>query len=375
MPLPPPRTGESLGFGIYPDAGSESTLGNPETVTWSTINHLCSKSAAEFYVRRAHRITDRKKTARIAANLRLYVQQAFEFYQAAAGARPNTAPLIYYYSFLNLAKALCEMRRPSFHRRNEYYAHGLNWRPNPRENVDFAKEQVQIGRRGVWHALCECLTRVPCSPSNEARISVKALFSFCPEITSEYSGVFGEQRPFIELRDPNLRCDQKQREVWLVFSVEREDLRSHRLSGPKFIRQTTTARSGYIEVKSEDKKLRTYESAITAQMGRRNSFWMPLENDILGLNLMTHFDIKREIEYSFPLQGSLPLRLPQLMIGYTILFWLGSLVRYDPHSVADLMDSPFWILIDGFMTQSRVWMLELFRWALYQKQTILYTAR
>ena len=41
------------------------------------------------------------------------------------------------------------------------------------------------------------------------------------------------------------------------------------------------------------------------------------------------------------------------MVYYTILFWLGSLVRYDPDSAAELMDSPYWILLDGFMSQSR----------------------
>jgi hypothetical protein len=67
--------------------------------------------------------------------------------------------------------------------------------------------------------------------------------------------------------------------------------------------------------------------------------------------------------------------MPQLMVSYTLLFWLGSLVRHDPHSVYALIDSPDWILIDGFMTQSRVWLLELFHWALFQKQTILRAAR
>jgi hypothetical protein len=79
--------------------------------------------------------------------------------------------------------------------------------------------------------------------------------------------------------------------------------------------------------------------------------------------------------YSSPLQESLPIRLPQLMVSYTILFWLGSLVRYDPHSVHALIDSPFWMLIEGFMSQSRLWLLELFQWALFRKQTTLLAAR
>ena len=67
--------------------------------------------------------------------------------------------------------------------------------------------------------------------------------------------------------------------------------------------------------------------------------------------------------------------MPQLMVSYTILFWLGSLVRYDPHSVDALMDSEYWMLIDGFMSQSRVWLLELFEWALYRTETTLWSAR
>jgi hypothetical protein len=58
----------------------------------------------------------------------------------------------------------------------------------------------------------------------------------------------------------------------------------------------------------------------------------------------------------------------------------------DPHSFGPLFsaysvsfqrffDSPDWILIDGFMTQSRVWLLELFRWALNEQEIILRIAR
>jgi hypothetical protein len=62
------------------------------------------------------------------------------------------------------------------------------------------------------------------------------------------------------------------------------------------------------------------------------------------------------------------------MVLYTLLFWLGSLVRYDPHSVARLQEE-HWMLIDGFMNQSRLWLLDLFEWELYQCETTLYSVR
>jgi hypothetical protein len=81
------------------------------------------------------------------------------------------------------------------------------------------------------------------------------------------------------------------------------------------------------------------------------------------------------LKYAIPIQKRIPVALPQVSVLYTILFWLGSLVRYDPHSVSDLMDSPSWILIDGFMSQSRLWLLERMEWAHYSAETTLRSVR
>lgn len=241
MPLANPRTGESLGFSTYPEGSVESTLGNPEEIIWSAVSHLCSRSAAEWYALHAHGVTKKSARTAIAKNLKLYIRQASEFYHAAASAKPNTAPLIYYYSFLNLAKALCELRNPRFHQRPECYAHGLSWKPDTKRLVDFPKEMITIRGRGVWHVLWESLMRVPCPAANQVRLSVKKLFSYCPEIGSEYLRLFGGPIPTLDLTDPVIVYDQTLREVWLRFSVQREDLRSLRLYAPNLIAQMRTA--------------------------------------------------------------------------------------------------------------------------------------
>jgi hypothetical protein len=80
-------------------------------------------------------------------------------------------------------------------------------------------------------------------------------------------------------------------------------------------------------------------------------------------------------KYAIPIQTHLPIQLPQLLVLYSLMFWLGSLVRYDPHSVAQLQDTEHWILIDGFINQSRLWLLELFEWELYRFETTLHSVR
>ena len=179
----------------------------------------------------------------------------------------------------------------------------------------------------------------------------------------------------LHLKNLDVMHDAKQDEAWLRISVERDWLGLYGLTGPRFIAQMKTPRSTYVEVKPETKALRTFESAIPQKVGSFKTPVLAIRSDILGLNLFAGFGDGAELAYSFPLQTRLPVVLPQIIVSYTILFWLGSVVRYDPHSVHDLMESPFWILIDGFMTQSRIWLLELFQWALYQKEITLHTAR
>ena len=375
MPLSHARKGESIGFSIYPETSVEFTLGNPEAIIWSSIRHLCSQRAGEWYAHNIHKIHNKRTRSAVAKNVKLYVQQASEFYDAAVNAKPNTAPLFYYYSFLNLAKALCEIRYPRLHRRRECYAHGLFWRPDPLELVNIAKDKVTIGRRGIWHLLWEVLMEAACPARDPTPLSVLKLFSYCPEIGVEFEKLYGEAQSRVWLDNIDAIYDEPAQEVWLKFSIARGRIRDSHFSATALMAQMSTARSTYAEVKSEKKELRTFQSATPARLRGRTTPYSVLRNDILGLNLITLPGQGPHVEYSFPLQTRLPLRMPQLMVTYTLLFWLGSLVRYDPHSVYELIDSPDWILIDGFMTQSRPWLLELFQWALFKKQTILRAAR
>ncbi len=373
MPLAQPRQGESIGFSIYPNSRVEFTLANPELVIWASIRHWCSQRAAEFYGLRIHRIYNKQTRSAVARNVRLYVQQASEFYDAASNAKPNTAPLFYYYSFLNLAKALCEIHHPRLHRRPECYAHGLSWRPDPKNLVRIEKEEVTVRGRGIWHLLWESLMHQPCLAANPTRLPVLKLFSQCPEIGVEFEALYGEPRARIYLE--KIEAMQNGATVWLKLSLARERIRETGLSAPALFAQISSTTRNYVEVLSDHKGQRTFQSATPARLRGIATPYSALRNDILSLNMIAHLGDGNDMEYSLALQEGWPIRVPQLMVSYTILFWLGSLVRYDPHSVYELIDSPDWILIDGFMTQSRVWLLELFRWALYQSEIILRSSR
>ncbi len=377
MPLPRPRAGESLGFHVYPSFNEESTLGNPETIVWSSIHHLCSRAAAEGIAWRAHKIARKKDRASVAANLKLYIQQAYEFYQVAATAKPNTAPLIYYYSFLNLAKGLCELKKPQLHEREECYSHGLSWRPDPRTVVNLATERVTVtNRRGIWHALWEALTLSRCPVAGPTKLPVRGLFSHCPEISSEFIRLFGRHRlGCLNLENCDVMYGPKTRESWLTFSLLRWELRTRGMFTPRLLRQIATPRSSYVDVLSANKESRKFESAIPKVVRHGEDVWSALQLDVHGINAFALLGSEGNLQYFVPIQKYAAFPLPQAIVSYTVLFWLGSLVRYDPHSVRWLMDSEYWVLIDGFMSQSRVWLLELFEWAYYNEENTLSAVR
>jgi len=371
MPLNPPRQGQPLGFRCYPAVSGETTLGTPEAQVWSSIRQLTSLGVAEHHAGRHGnpQIRDRRAAAR---NVRLYIQQSSEFYAVAYGAKANTAPLLYYYSFLNLAKALCELKRPNLHARPDCYRHGISWRPNPRAVVNLETESVTITTRGVWHLLWEALMGGHCPAPNPARLRVRELFALCPEISIEFSRSFRQAQRLLDLVDPEILHDAGQATVWTRFSVHRADLKLQRLPAPRLQAFIQNGRGGYSEVRAPEPHLRTFETAQPANIGQ--SAFDTIHADIAQFNLFTSLD-EGKIVYVVPVTARFPLRLPQVIVLYSILYWLGSLVRYDPHSLAFLMDSPRWILLDGFMSQSRVWLLELMEWAIYQTETTLNSAR
>jgi hypothetical protein len=237
------------------------------------------------------------------------------------------------------------------------------------------KESVTASTRGVWHALWEAFLGGRCPATNPSRFRVRDLFQYCPEISVECTRAFGRSLCSLGLDSPNILFDPTSREVWIKFSISRVDLKAQGVSAPWMMDHFRGARSSYIEVASADRAFRTFQTATPARATSEQVAMIPLAEDIRGLNLFTHIGSDHKILYFLAVQKNLPVRLPQAVLLYTILFWLGSLVRYDPHSVAALMDSPYWILIDGFMSQSRLWLLEQFEWAIYKTETTLWLAR
>lgn len=376
MSLPKARDGDSYGFHICRTVTDEWTLGDPEAVIWSSIRHMSVAEVADYVLSSSHKISSGRDRQNIVRNLKIYLRHAYEFYDAAKSAKANTAPLFYYYSFLHLAKGICEISRPRFHQTSECYAHGVTWSPNHDYVVRMHRESIRVStRRGVWHALWEAVQMQPCIVTSPLPLSIQQLFFLNNETSRELQSIYGEAPYLIPLVQPDVLLDSAGSQIWLRFSVRRADAKRFGLSRAALLSMIAST-STYHQVESVDKELWTFEFQ-TPKAAPYEPDRVPfdlVESEIKAMYLVSS-QTGSGLQYALPVQRRLPIRLPQIVVLYSLVFWLGSLVRYDPHSVADLQDSEYWTLIDGFMNQSRIWLLELFEWEFYKTETTLRSVR
>lgn len=370
MSLPNPKaTTDKIDFHKHREYVEEDTLADFETVIWSWINHLSSPEIAEFVLRDNHNVNNKVRRKVQAENISLYIKQAHSLYEAAKSTKFNTAPLLYYYSFLNLGKALCEVKYPNFHKNNASRKHGLSWKPT---NSSLGNE-IRISTRGVWHCIYEVLTDTNSSLPNGIPLNMKKLFSYCGEITSEYESAIGRNDVLIEVVDPFFMTDGEK--CWITFSIYKEQLRIIKLSRRKFL-SMVSSQDRFKEVKSYSDILYTFELKNAKDLKGENQrdMYKLFCKELKELNLYTNIGLGN-IEYHIPSQYNLRFKIPQILAQYSILYWLSSLVRYDPHEIESIQKSKYWYLIDGFMNQSRIWLLELFSWELYNTEKLLTSAR
>lgn len=378
MTLPKQRQGISNGFHVYRGYNEETTLGKYEQIIWASIRHMCASEIAKHHLEVDYQILDKDVRAIIAENIKLYIKQAYDFYSAASSADSNTSPLFYYYCFMNLAKALCEIKHPQFHKMKESYSHGLRWHPNPEFLVDMSTDYITIPNyRGIWHVLWEILAKKPYSNTKPTKLKIADLFACCPEVSSEYERAFGQDSKYVRLVDPDFLNDSSESKVWIKFSVKRHDLSSKQLSRKEFLDSISDGNNWYRQVigpNDQENDLYTFELRTPKKITAHPlSYWSDLLMPYIRvMNVFVH-PVGSDMGYFIPIQNHLPIPLNQLVLLYCIVFWLGSLVRYDPKSIAHLRDSMYWILIEGFVYQSCLCLLELFEWEFYQTETLLIT--
>lgn len=311
--------------------------------------------------------------------MQAFVRQAKTFYNSAETLHFRASPLNYYYSFLNLVKAYISITNPNAVSGNVY--HGLI--SPPKRSVASSRQSVET-RKGVFPIFYQHLTGS--TLRNKTRLKVYDLLGYCSDVALEYEiGKFGNHR--ISYGNIAIPTDVDKSNFFVLLSIrEFEKLEA-------YTKTLFTFRKCFEEVDLEKNVCREIFN-IQADEKEHCRFFesrtlFPLnKDDTIPTGKIANYAFKaldpifepntyRE-EWDFrlvaPLRKNLQIRMREPLAVYAVMFYLASLVRYDPAYLERIYESREAWIIERFTKTAPITFLRRIR-NLIDNRNFIYVSR
>ena len=347
MKLPLARSGEllhvrdrELEFSFYPMIrsnrrwGIHSTLyaADPWAVIEGSVNEAISAS-----------------NERAAATS--FVRQAREYFSAAERASSiETRPLLYYYSFLNLAKTIAMVRRRTglvgkvIHGIAPVGGASSGHTPSTAKLQIAKSNTAQGGAKSAIDELHWALEDIGVSSGHYAVSEIIPQSVIAHRMWRE---AFAQRRNerFIPVEKIQFMRDASENQIWLTIWISRSTLRARGRGITEVLRKSTLVDS-FAAVKVSDTVVsskhhvleqrvptpytgRAADVVVNTVANTRQFFWQ---------TITATPPYRRFYLYLSPTGER---RMPQWLSIYSTLFWLGSLTRYQPVELFDALDGKF----------------------------------
>ncbi len=275
-----------------------------------------------------------------------FVRQAREYFLAADRATAlETKPVLYYYSFLNLSKALALARgRPGI---GAKVGHGIaHVAPQAGELIQNATLAAQRSstKVSVFDELNRSISGSPLAVLSIPAADLMAQSILGHRMWREAGGTYRRER-FIAIERVVLMHDSASQEVWAVIEVPIEVMESRGRGVAEVVRDGHL--SGVFHAVADGKSpngtpvRRFQQTTPIPYSGRAADIVAELVSGIRPLLWRTVTAASPYRRYFFYLSPTGEIRLPQMVSAYALMFLLGSLTRYQPAYLLSAMDGPF----------------------------------
>jgi hypothetical protein len=294
-------------------------------------------------------VSSRRLTAAESTKASAYIDQAYDFYAAAANPRQSSRPLLYYYAFLNLAKVLLLHRGVNLPPKLQ---HGISDpRANIRQRLRLEGQVVRV--EGCAANNCQLFPEMvrrlagSHSPKLPATFRVLDLLAEIPAIHRTYCMTMGAESRFCPVKSVEVLRDNEA--VWARVSFAKHDRDIK--SAVKLLAADSDFREVFHPVCSKnagelwfETKPRRYHSnrgidaaiGVTASRVRRSGVWA----------------IVTPNGYSWYFFGApTKSRLPSYCSAYAVMFYLGSITRYKPYDFHKIVKGYAWLINEFLDTQ------------------------
>ena len=262
-----------------------------------------------------------------------------------AGAKTNgaAASLLYYYGALNLAKGELLRTNPAAILSGPIH-HGLTYKPTKSsKNSNIKSDSLEV-RKGIFPLLYEKRTGVKLPPGT--KIPIRNLLSLIPEIGLEVDE-FGRTRPYTALGQHTIANDLVS--AWSLIATHAGSLDDQREELTKRVSKNydlvdlanwSNWREFFaFSVRLPLGAIQVYQSKESYSFTREGTSLPNVSNaakllqNTLGPHLGDPINYAAEFITTHSLMKSKPLVIPVDLARYAAMFYLSSLVRYNPASL------------------------------------------
>lgn len=297
-----------------------------------------------------HRLPKKKEIQALA-----FIDQALEFFETAENPRIGSRPLLYYYSFLNLAKVALLINRVKL---PPAPRHGIS---DPRENV---REKMQLQGQRVRFEVCghdhsqlfpEFVKILGGEISGMRTEKVVSLLRQIPSVHRTFCMVTGEEPSFVPIKKFHvLRTEGK---VFIRLILDKTD--ADVWGTLKKMRTRQSFKSAFEEVQApqdvRDQELWFETEAVAGTQKATTRATIDSAIRILCRRLKTVgvWSILTGLGYRFYLSTIRPVeKLPPLASVYAVMFYFGSITRYKPYDFDRIVSRKFsWLVSEFLKTQ------------------------
>jgi hypothetical protein len=290
---------------------------------------------------------------------RAFIRQGKTFFQAAQALHFRAGALMYYYAFLNLAKAFILITDPKSV--SGRIQHGLSLGPVSRRPL--SSQAVPVASApGVFHRFYQIQMGVPLPPA--LRLNMGTLLGYASDVKYEYEHAgYGSHRVLpVKCR---FLSHQASRITWPVLAVSD-------FSNLSLYKKSLKSFMAYFEPISPPRNLIRSTFDIYAEDYPHYMFFQSIKayqwtlDDSIDLRQIRHdilaacgpmfqapiYDDGHDFCLALPLRKTRQLPMNESLAIYSAMFFLGSLVRYRPAYLEGLLDSTDAWIIERFVKAS-----------------------
>lgn len=274
-----------------------------------------------------------------------FLDQAQNFYQIASSSHLSpTKPLLFYYSFLNLVKALALVKgtQTSYGRA----VHGLT-ESTTAGGKEFHDSEVTVTWNGSSPRLFNDL-KATTTGKTDPKGRVYTLKNVMPQLVPGHRvwcAATGSEERFVEIQRTDFRFNEATKEVWLEINIFSDDLTRFGITRKRLLSESgldqlfrevssTEAVGDRILVKFEQIKSIKY----TGRPSDKVADLVKVLKPYLWFSVMTIPPFRKSYLYLCPAAEKKDM-LSQVMSIYLVFFYLGSVTRYRPNLFQEIFES------------------------------------